>query len=658
MQNYSIGLSGLNAAQTGLEIVGNNIANASTEGYHRQRVEFSAASSGQIGNVQVGAGVDVTGITRMIDQLLESEIMRQQSAHGQTSQELSVLSSIETSLGEFSDSGGLNATMDTFFDSLRSLAAHPQERVYQNEVISSAQIMVDEFQRLGNMVTDLNDQVVLEAQNAANSINALISQIGELNGKIQSIEIGGQDANNLRDYRDNLISQLSELANVETQQREYGVVDVSVGRLPVVTGAVTMSVQAGLGHNQSLVISIIGGEGSNVSIQGGTLGGLMSLKNDLLVEFQSELDTLAQAIVGQINQYQVQGLGQEGAFQQLSGWAMSSGDLASAGSPVTDGSFWLRVTNTTTGEVERYAIAVNTSGASPDTVETIAAKIDAIAGLNASVGSSRLNIVADLGYTFDFMPALLPEPTATHFTATSSPAVEVSGIYSGSENQRFTFEVVGSGSVGNGVLRLDVVDESGDVVTSLNIGDGYAAGDVIKLQNGIKISMGMGQLNDGDSFDIEALATSDTSGFLAAAGMNVFFSGASASEMRVCEEIVDSSGRIATSQDGSLTDNTAILKMAAVREETVESLNGMTPSEYYQRIVANVGQEISVKQSRQDNEEAMIQNLEQRRSDISGVNINDEAAQLLVYENMFQAMAKYLNSVQTVMTTMMNMVQL
>jgi flagellar hook-associated protein FlgK len=337
---------------------------------------------------------------------------------------------------------------------------------------------------------------------------------------------------------------------------------------------------------------------------------------------------------------------------------MNGVDLSSTDIPVTDGAFSLRLTNTATGRVERHTIDVNVSGPAPDTLESIATRIDAIDGLNASVVSSRLQIVADPGYTFDFLPAVLPEPTATDFTAAVPPTVGVSGIYNGSDNQVLTFRVTGSGSVGNGDLRLDVTDASGDMVATVNIGAGYAAGDAIELNNGIKISLSTGQLNDGDSFEVGALATADTSGFLAAAGMNTFFSGASASEMRVCSDIADAPGRIATALGSDLTDNTAVLKLAAVREEAVQSLNGMTPSEYYHRVAADLGQEVSLKQSRQDNVEAMIQNLDQRRSELSSVNVNDEAALLLVFEKMFQAVAKYLNSIQTTMTTMMDLVQL
>jgi flagellar hook-associated protein 1 len=164
---------------------------------------------------------------------------------------------------------------------------------------------------------------------------------------------------------------------------------------------------------------------------------------------------------------------------------------------VTDGTFYIRLTNTATGAVTRHAIPVNVGGASPDTPATIAAGIDAIPGLSASIMSSRLHIVADMGYTFDFLPAVLPEPTATAFTAGSPPTVSVSGLYDGRENQVFTFTVVGSGAIGNGTLRLDVTDRNGDLVSTLNLGQGYAAGEAIQLRNGIKIAVSMGQLNDG-----------------------------------------------------------------------------------------------------------------------------------------------------------------
>jgi flagellar hook-associated protein FlgK len=653
MANFTIGLSGLNAAQTALEVVGNNIANAATEGYHRQRIELAPATFGQI-----PAGVNVAGITRMIDTLLESEILRQESSYGQVSQELSLLTSVEATLGEFSDSGGLNATMDTFFDALRNLAAHPLEQVPRNETISAAQNLTSEFRRLGSSLQTLEDQVALDARNVVDSINLLAGQIAELNGKIQAFETGQGvgEANNLRDQRDRMIGELAQLVSIETMQREHGVVDVAVAGVPVVTGSMVVDLGVGVSSDGTLVVFADGADGTSLEVEGGRLGGLLTLRNELLEDVLADLDTLAKAIVDGVNQVHVQGLGPEGSFRELTGWALGTGGLADLGSGVTDGTFYVRVTNTATGAIQRYAVDVNVSGPTPDTPASIAAKLDALDGLNASIASSKLYIAADAGYTFDFIPAVLPEPTAENFTAVSPPEVSVSGLYAGSENHLFTFTVAGSGSVGNGALQLDVTDENGEVVGALNIGSGYAAGETVELDNGLKIAVGTGVLNAGDSFQVQALATTDTSGFLAAAGMNTFFAGQSALDMQVCRDILDAPDRIATAFGSDLADNVGALRLAAVRDEIREDLAGMTPGAYYQRTVADLGQQVALRQARQENVEAMRQNLQQQRDDLSAVDINDEAAQMLLLQQMFQAAAKYLSSLQTAITTLMDLV--
>jgi flagellar hook-associated protein 1 FlgK len=138
--------------------------------------------------------------------------------------------------------------------------------------------------------------------------------------------------------------------------------------------------------------------------------------------------------------------------------------------------------------------------------------------------------------------------------------------------------------------------------------------------------------------------------------MNAFFSGASAIDMQVCREILDAPDRIATAFGGDLADNVGALRLAAVRDEMREDLAGMTPGEYYQKIVADLGQQVALKEARQENVEVMRQNLLKQRDDLSAVNINDEAAQMLLLQQMFQAVAKYLSSLQTTMTALMDVV--
>jgi flagellar hook-associated protein 1 FlgK len=654
MWNFEIGLSGLNAALKGLDVIGNNIANAATEGYHRQRIDLAPAYSREEWGMLIGGGVDIKGTSRIIDSLLELEILRQQSLLGQVSQETNTLSSIEAAFGELTGDTGLNAAIDKFFNALNDLSAHPNEDIYQNEVLASAEAMAGQFRTLGDFLSDLKTQIKLQAENIVEQVNTLAGQIAELNDNIQRIEMGGGQANNLRDQRDQLIKQVAELAAVQTQQRDHGVVDVDVGGVPIVMGTDTMRLEVGLNNGGLLGITPAGAFIYQTTIDGGQLGGMLALYNTTVGNIHSDMDTLASAIIQQVNQYHVQGVGSDGSFTELTGWSMTSENLSDFVPPLSNGPLFIRVTYTdpSTGEVtiSRHRIDVDASSE----LTTIADAIDDIDGLSASGVGSRLNIQAGTDFKFDFLPAVLPSPTESTFTAGSPPTVAVSGVYTGTDNPTFTFTVVGSDWVGNGTLQLEVRNGT-ELIDTLNIGAGYAAGDYLKLDNGIKIALSPGELNATDSFEVDAFGNTDKSGFLAAVGMNTFFSGSNASNMTLCIDISDSPGRIATALGAGLTDNANALRLASVSELKIDDMDSLTAGQFYRQLVADVGQQLSVKQMSKSNIENLVQSLTNQQSEISGVDINEEAAQMLVFEQMFQAMAKYLGTVQSTISSLMEL---
>ena len=656
MDSFSIGISGLQAAQKAFDIIGNNVANAATEGYHRQRIELSPAYTSQVGSVLIGGGVEVKGITRLIDDLLEQEILRQESLLGQISQEFATLRTVENAFGELVEGSGLSAAIDKFFSALQDLSAHPTEAIWQNQVVTEAKSMTGQFRTLGEFLTALEEQIELESKNIVTQINILTSRIAELNDNIEKQEICGGQSNNLRDQRDQCITELSKLVGIETKNREFGSVDVYVAGTPVVISATSIDLEAGLKSVGKIGISVANANNFNINVEGGSLSGLLSLRNELVSDIHDDLDNLASVMIQQINQYHIQGVGSAGSFTDLTGWPVTSQNLADFGSEVTDGKIYIRVTNTDTGEITRNEITVNKS---TDTLSDIAVLISGITGLNASVVSSKLNIQADADYTFDFLPAVLPVPTASTLSG-SPPTISVSGIYTGTINDTFQFTVVegggGTGSVGNGSLQLEVRDGTGQLVKTLNVGDGYAAGDKLDIGNGIKISLSTGDLNDGETFDVDAFSSSDTSGLLAAVGINTFLSGSSASDIALCSDIDATPGRIATALGADMTDNTNALRMYGLKDQAVTSLNSMTPGEFYRQMVTDIGQQLFVKESRKDNIESMVQNLGYQQSEISGVNINDEAARMLAIEQMFQAMSKYLSTIQSSLLTIMDIV--
>ncbi|HBG26604.1 MAG: flagellar hook-associated protein FlgK [Planctomycetes bacterium GWF2_41_51] len=658
MADYNIGLSGLGAIQKAFDVIGNNIANAATDGYHRQRVELSPAYFTQHGSVLIGGGVEVTDIRRVIDNLLEQEIYRQQSQLGQLAQETNTLRTIENAFGDFStEDGGLNAAIDKFFTSLQDIQAGSSDTIMQNQLVSDANIMASQFRSLGEYITALESQLRLEADNTAETINTLVNQVAEFNSKIESVVMVDGNANAMQDQRDHAISQLSELIGVQTINRENGVVDVTAGGIPLVVGASASSIEIGITSKAELGIAVKGSSSYSTDIQGGKLAGLLSLKNEILSGIHNDLDTLAATIVQKINQSHVQGVGTAGAFTELTGWTNATEELADFEN-ITAGYTYIRVIDTSNGSVVRTAIPVM-QGASSDTLSEIADYItNNVSHVTATVNSSnQLTITAASGYEYDFLPAPLSEPKTAdiNFNGTNDPDVGISGIYTGSANDKLTFTVSGTGEIGvDNDLHLIVRDSAMNLIDTINIGQGYAAPSTITVKGtGIKIELSTGDLVHGDSFSIDVFANTDTSGLLAATGINTLFSGNSAINMNVCNDIMDNPARVATSLGADMNDNANVEKMFNLREEAFTELEGMTFGDYYRQIVADIGQDLSVKQLSKDNIEVLVLNLNNQQSEISGVDINEESANLLIYQQMFQAMAKYMSTISTMLDSVM-----
>ncbi|UCF15623.1 MAG: flagellar hook-associated protein FlgK, partial [Phycisphaerales bacterium] len=343
MSGFDIGISGFKAIQQTFATIGNNIANAATEGYHRQRVNLVPARMVTTGDVLHGGGVDIAGVSRMIDSLLQQEILREQSSLEQISQELTTLRTVENAFGELTGTEGLSSAIDEFLNAMQDLSTHPSEIIWQNQAVAAAEKMASKFRTMGEFLAALETQIQMQADNIAGQINTLTTQIAELNYQIGTEERVGGQANNLRDQRHQLIVELSKLVGVETQEHEYGVVHVNAGAIPLVTDTSPMDIEVGLtaATGGSLGVSAVGAYNYDTTIQGGQLGGLLALKNTLVSNTRTSLDTLAAEIMKQVHQYHVQGVGSAGSFTQLAGVAMTSTDVADFTPPVTDGNFYI-----------------------------------------------------------------------------------------------------------------------------------------------------------------------------------------------------------------------------------------------------------------------------------------------------------------------------
>jgi flagellar hook-associated protein 1 len=664
MAGYEIGISGLHAAQLALDVVGNNLANGATEGFHRQTVDLRPLEDVFTGGRQIGQGVSVAGIQRMIDKLLDGEIVSHESDMAQIQKELEALTTMESAFAELTTSA-LSSAMDNFFNSLHQLAATPTDVNLQSLVVSGAETLANQLRNLSSVARDLEERTYTEARDTIGNVNMVTAQIADLNERIASLGVRGKETNNLQDQRDQLITKLSQMIGIKTYRRQFDVMDVVVGDTTVVLGSNCSQLGVGLvenGGNYDLGVTPVGQDSYNTRVEGGRIGGLISLRNTIVREISSSLDTLAGKIIQETNNLHVQGVGSSGSFQRLYGWTMTESDVDQFVPPVKDGQIAIRLTSPT-GVVTRHTITVD---ADTSTLSSVAADIAAIPGLNLNTGinAGRLQIVANPGYSFDFLPGALALPSgypagplagAGAGADEAPPAIQILGTYTGNTNQTYTATVQttppgGTLAVGNGTMELEVVDGSGVVVAKINLGDGYVPGTIVGINEGIKIKFNSdgispGYLNDGEKFEIEALANSDTSGFLAATGINTFFSGVDAGSIAISEDIKTSGTRIAVSRSVEMTDSANALAMAEIGDTVFSSMNNLSPKSFYRNLATDVGNQIAVTKTRQDNSSGVWRNLSEQRSQVSGVDMNDEAAKMLLYERMFQGMARYMSTV-------------
>ncbi len=311
-----IGTSGLLATQRALSTTANNITNASTEGYNRQRVNFSTRPPEFLGGSFQGTGVQVSSVERIFDNFLTNEIRSGLSGEGR----LSTFAGLSNRVGEIvgSEASGLSNGLQSFFASLEGLANDPSSTPVRQVVISEAESLARRFNTLDSRLESLGREVDSRVSGTVDEINALAGSIAELNDRIALARgaSGGGSPNDLLDQRDRLIAKLSEKIDVSTLDRGDGVVNVFIGNGQnlVLDGTATqLSVSAGAFGPQTQEVRI-GTTPVTNQLNGGELGGLLDFRREILEPSRNELGRTAVALSQEFNRIQNEGLDLNGAL--------------------------------------------------------------------------------------------------------------------------------------------------------------------------------------------------------------------------------------------------------------------------------------------------------------------------------------------------------
>jgi flagellar hook-associated protein FlgK len=230
-------------------------------------------------------------------------------------------------------------------------------------------------------------------------------------------------------------------------------------------------------------------------------------------------------------------------------------------------------------------------------------------------------------------------------------SVEIGGSYAGAENRRLYVRALGDGEIGaTPGLEVEVQDEDGNVVATLEVGAGYRPNDELAIGNGLSVRFGPGAISssDHDVFALDTVADSDTTDILAAFGLNALFTGTGAADLRVRESLQSNPTLLSTSASGAPGDGGALLDLLALSSAAIDSLGGLSFEKGYSEIASGIGLEVSSATSAVEAERFLVDGLQARRDQIAGVNVDEELVQLIEYEQAFAAASRYLGVVSQI----------
>lgn len=304
---YSIGVSGITAAQLGLLATEHNVVNANTPGYTRQRTVQATNIAVNTGAGAIGQGVHVQTIERMYDRFVTNQVNSAQTQVSELDSYYNQIKQIDSLLADAT--AGLSPAMQAFFSGAQQVAANPSLLPARQLMISSAETLTARFQMLDSRLLDLNDEINGRMVDAVAQVNTYASLIAEVNQQIVVAQSSyGQPPNDLLDQRDLMVNELNKLVKVSTTSNSDGSFNVFIGsgqQLVVGSTAQELTVKASSADPTRFAIGLKTAAGAlelpEYLITGGQLGGLIAFRSESLDTVRNEIGRVATSFALTVN---------------------------------------------------------------------------------------------------------------------------------------------------------------------------------------------------------------------------------------------------------------------------------------------------------------------------------------------------------------------
>jgi flagellar hook-associated protein 1 len=296
--SLSVALSSLMASQQALETTANNVANANTPGFSRQRPVLVPGDPVLEENLSFGTGVALQRIESLRDPILEIQLNQETQQQSKLNTSLGALQQMQTMFS--SASSGIGADITNFFNSLQQLSPDPSNLSLRQAVLTAAGNLATDFNTTANNLQTQRTNLDLNVVQTVGEVNTLTTQIASVDQQIAALENAQQDAGSLVDKQTNLIRQLSGLVDVSVIQTEHGIALTTSNGTPLVTGGQSFALTSQTGSDGLQHISAEGHDITN-SLTGGSLSGLIQMRDQEIPDTVSSLDQLAAGLANALN---------------------------------------------------------------------------------------------------------------------------------------------------------------------------------------------------------------------------------------------------------------------------------------------------------------------------------------------------------------------
>ncbi|WP_447741803.1 flagellar hook-associated protein FlgK [Variovorax boronicumulans] len=636
---FYTGLSGLAVARTALMTTAHNTANVYTAGYSRQIAQIASAGGIASGSGFIGSGANVTTVSRSYDRYLTAQLATAQSQSAALATNGVQVNRIDQLLAD--KTSGIAPLMQSFFTSVQGVANTPADPAARQQMISAAQSLASKFRATEQYLSDLNTSVNEQIVGSVSQINTYAAKIASLNQQISQMSAvaGGQAPNDLLDQRDQLVSELSQVVDVRVLQQDDGKYNVFIATgqsLVVGDHASKMAAVTSSADPTRQVVALSGFAGNTVELDdsaftGGVLGGLMAFRKDTLIPTQNAIGRLAMSVADAVNAQHKLGVDLNGALGQNFFSQAVPGTIANAGNA---GNLELGATLTDASKLTTsdYNVSVtDVAGTLTYTVTRLSDKTPMGSFTTFPISFDGVSLTAASG-TAQAGDSFLVQPTRTGardlevLVRDPAKVAAASPVITGNT----------AGNKGSGALGAATVDAAypgsplaGNVTLSFNAGtgtlSGFPAGSAVTVTRA------------------DGTATSYPAGTPVpyTAGAKMSFDG-----ITVAMTGAPAQGDTFTigKNTGGVSDGGNALLLGALQRKTTMSNGTATFNGAYSQLVSDVGNRAMSIKVAAVTQDSVTGQIKASQRAISGVVQDEETGNLLMFQQMYQANAKVIQT--------------